>query len=267
MTTPKNTLTPQIAEEKLAVDLRHFAESFTLSPEFDAALVSQFQQPVKPRQPARIIRLGRIVAASAAVFVLMTLLILTIPPLRALAQDILRQIGVITISNAPTAYDVYSTQPTIPPDSTPIPGVTPQIYDMQTLSLEAAAAQTGFAVLVPHSLPARYRLTARDVWHQNGVNSVTTIYHRPQPDDSLSISQTIYDPNEPDQSRQFDVGDAAVTDVTVRGLPGLFAEHVTTWPPGAMINMLFWQEGEFTFMMQSSLLTLDEILSIADSLQ
>lgn len=49
---------------------------------------------------------------TAALFTLIVAIILTVPPLRAIAQDILRQIGIIKVTDAPTDYEV-SQQPII----------------------------------------------------------------------------------------------------------------------------------------------------------
>ena len=261
MTTP--------TEEKLAVDLIQFAESFTLDPDLDAALLHKFQQP---RQRSRLIAgRGKVVHTlmmSAATLAFVALTILVIPPLRSFAQDVLRQIGAITITNAPTGYDVFSTQPTIPPDSTPIPGITPQVYEVRNLPLEEVTALTGFDVLEINCVPDGYYLSTRDVWQRNGMNSAATSYYNPASENSFHISQTIY---ETSALREFPVGEADIVDVTVRGVPGVWAEGVTTWPAGATLNALFWHEGVFTFIMQSSGpdggLEMDEMIRIAESLE
>lgn len=43
---------------------------------------------------------------TAALFTLIVAIILTVPPLRAIAQDILRQIGIYNVTNAPTSYEL-----------------------------------------------------------------------------------------------------------------------------------------------------------------
>ncbi|MCA0453823.1 MAG: DUF4367 domain-containing protein [Chloroflexi bacterium] len=208
----------------------------------------------------------RMVAIGLTALLIISAIVLAVPPLRTFAQDVLRQIGAITVSNNPTGFDVYSAQPTPPPNSTPIPNITPQVYEMRHLSVEQASALTGFRILIPAYLPPQYRSSSRDVWQRNGMNSVTVNYYNHKLDDGLSLYQTIYDLNNPLQTREFPVGDAPITDVRVRGYNGVWAEQVSTWPLGAGINMLIWQEGEFTFMMQSQKLPLAEMLKIAESL-
>lgn len=222
-------------------------------------------EPAGEKLP-KVVQTRRILGLIAAVLVIAIGAVFTVPSLQTFAQDILIQIGVITISNAPTGMDVYLTEPTPNPSSMPNPSVEPQVFEMRQLSVEEANALIEFTMSAPTYLPAGYRISNRDVWQRNGLNSVTTIYHNAQMNDSLSISQTIYDTSHPTQGREFPVGEASIIEINVRDVQGAWVEGVTTWPPGATLNMLFWQEGEFTFMMQSAKLPLDEMLGIAESL-
>jgi len=265
-----DSIPPQTPEEQLAADIIMFAQGFELSSESDAAIIQQLKA-VSPHQRVQLPFIAnrslRVASVSIGLMALMVLGVLTVPPLRALAQDLLRQIGRITVSDAPSYYDVYSQQPTISPNSTPIPDITPQIYENRLLSLDEVSRLADFTVYAPSYLPARYRIGSRDLWQSDGLKSVTTSYHNPITYDGLSISQSIYAVNEPDQTRQFPVGDAEMVDVMVRGVGGLWVEGVTTWPEGSTLNMLFWQEGDFTFMLQTSRLSQAEMIRIAESLE
>ncbi|MBN2305408.1 MAG: hypothetical protein JXQ72_13060, partial [Anaerolineae bacterium] len=230
------TVMPETSDEALAVDLIRLAEGFTLAPELDTALMREFQRtPVTMPIDSRDSRYPRfqpvlrrfMMGAAALAFVV--LMILMVSPLRSFAQDFLRQIGAVTITDAPTGYDLYSAQPTIDPRSTPIPGIERQVYEVRFLSLEEVAALTGFDVLVAGYVPAGYRISARDVWPRyettSGYYSVSTHYYSSAADDSVSIAQTRYDTGDPsqDDAREIAIGKAAVVDVTVRGGPGVWA--------------------------------------------
>lgn len=265
-TGPANENQPlfEVAQRLTETDLS--VESKRLG-EIRQALIEQAGklEPAGEKLP-KVVQTRRILGLIAAVLVIAISAVFTVPSLRTFAQDILFQIGVITISNAPTGMDFYLTEPTPNPSSTPNPSVEPQVFEMRQLSVEEANALIEFTMSTPTYLPAGYRISNRDVWQRNGLNSVTTIYHNAQMNDSLSISQTIYGTSHPTQGREFPVGEASIIEINVRDVQGAWVEGVTTWPPGATLNMLFWQEGEFTFMMQSAKLPLDEMLGIAESL-
>jgi hypothetical protein len=87
-------IVPETAEERLAFDLIELAESFELDTEFDAAFFEQFEKTpmmavevsetsVKPNLVFRAL------VTSAAAIVVLTIAVFTIPPLHALAQQII----------------------------------------------------------------------------------------------------------------------------------------------------------------------------------
>ena len=61
-------------------------------------------------QMSRLYRTLRALAATAAILTIIAITFLTVPPLRAIAQDILRRVGVYAVTDAPTPYEV-SRQP------------------------------------------------------------------------------------------------------------------------------------------------------------
>lgn len=257
---PMIDVAQRLAETDLSVESGRIGE-------IRQALVERAANPEAARENLpKANQTRRVLALGAAALVIGITAVFAVPSLRTLAQDMLIRIGVITISNAPTGMDIYLTEPTPNPASTPNLSVEPQVFEMRRLSVEEANALTGFTIAVPADTPAGYRVSSREVWQKNGLNSVTTIYHNAQLNDSLSISQTIYDISNPSQEREFPAGEASIVEIDVRGVQGAWVEGVTTWPPGTTLNMLFWQEGEFTFMMQSAKLPLDEMLRIAESL-
>lgn len=265
-----HSVAPTTPDEAFAVDLLKWADNLTPSAELDAQVMPFLRQDsphlAAHRKPSPVLRLA---AVMAAVLLGFGVLVMTVPPLRTLAQSILYQFGLLTVTDAPTGYDEWLAQPTVDPASTPIPGIEPQAYEMRNLSLEAVEALTGFPVLEPRNVPTGYLRGSRDVWQRNGMNSVSTSYYSLHSPISFNLAQTLYDETMP---HEFSIGDAPTQAVEVRGVDGLWVEHSATWPPGSTLSLLFWQEGEFTFILQSATTTgnpfgLPEMLRIANSLE
>ncbi|MFN8529498.1 MAG: hypothetical protein U0670_12875 [Anaerolineae bacterium] len=261
---------PTTEDEAFAVDLLKWADHLTPTADLDARVMRGLREDTSRisahRKPAPMLRFAAVIAAAVLGF---GVLVMTVPPLRTLAQSILYQFGLLTVTDAPTGYDEWLAQPTVDPASTPIPGIEPQVYEMRNLSLEAVEALTGFPVLEPRDVPTGYLRGSRDVWQRNGMNSASTSYYSPHSPISFNIAQTLYDESMP---HAFSIGDAPTQAVEVRGVSGLWVEHSATWPPGSTLSMLFWQEGEFTFILQSGTTTgspfgLAEMLRIANSLE
>lgn len=82
-----------------------------LDADFSAEIPLALMRPAaftkgQPQMMSRTHRTLRALMAAAAVFIIAGAAVLTIPPLRALAQDILRQIGIVTVTDAPTFYEL-----------------------------------------------------------------------------------------------------------------------------------------------------------------
>lgn len=87
-------IVPETAEEKLAFDLIELAESFELDTEFDTAFFEQFEKtPLMAVEVSetsvRSNLVFRALVTSAAATVVLTIAVFTIPPLHALAQQII----------------------------------------------------------------------------------------------------------------------------------------------------------------------------------
>lgn len=90
-------IVPKSNEEKLTLDLMEIAESFELEPTFDASLINQFKSASEKTiyVPDRDINLDkgnmffRVLATSAATMIILLIVVLTIPPLRTLAEQII----------------------------------------------------------------------------------------------------------------------------------------------------------------------------------
>lgn len=81
-----------------------------LDADFNAEIPLALRSPAiltkgQPQMMSRTHRVLRALLAAAAVFVIAGAAILAIPPLRAFAQDILRQIGIIKVTDGPTDYE------------------------------------------------------------------------------------------------------------------------------------------------------------------
>lgn len=86
-----NIMTPQNTDEVFVVDMVQLANQFDLSPEFDSALISQ----IEPENPALSFLSQRWVRLTASLvfgIVGISLLIITVPPLRVLAGEILNEL-------------------------------------------------------------------------------------------------------------------------------------------------------------------------------
>lgn len=214
------------------------------------------------RQP----RWVRTLATIAAAITLLVALTLAIPPLRTLAQDVLARIGAFVFTDAPSIAEEMEGEPFATPS-----------YEMVIgeMSIEAASEHLGFSVLEPAYLPEGYKVTQRDVNESERVSGASTYFTsqavRRIPD-FFSLNQQRWTVEQP---VTWAMGDAEVQAVVVRGVEGIYIPDAPVGlNPDAdgnaevfTMNMLVWEENSFTFTLQATLLELDELLLIADSLQ
>ncbi len=74
-------------------ELKQLAQNFNLDADFDAALKAQFnEEPTQRKQPIRLKPMMRTLLTAAASLTLVTLLIVSVPSLRSVAQDLLSQL-------------------------------------------------------------------------------------------------------------------------------------------------------------------------------
>lgn len=197
-----------------------------------------------------------------------------IPSVQAFAQSLLQQIGPVVITDNPTAAEQYAqvgeaADPSASP--TPLPAVGNEV---QTLSRTEAREQYGFDALEPGYLPQGYEPVDEPQLFRQPSGSMVS--HRSYTSDGtdvyLSIQQSTY---REEDTQQFAVGDAKVSEVTVRGQKGTWIEQANVMTVGdgkggnriLPVNYLMWEEDGSFFVIDSSSLGLDEILQIAESLK
>lgn len=251
-------------------DLKALHQENRPNPMFAHELEMQLRalhQRQKGEKIMRSTQLFRHFSLTAAATLMLVLLVLVIPPLNAFAQDILRQIGNLSLTNSPTLAERELNDLQDTTSDTPL----------VLLTLEEASNQAGFAVLTPSYVPTDFTLVYRVVEESDSAKMVMTTYQlarNPKEDQSIWVYQGIVPDNQ-----EYPVGDAAVVDVTVRGLPGVWVENVVTGVEYSAAadhtngqstllrsNFLFWEENGFLFAIQSPVLGLDETLKVAESL-
>lgn len=220
---------------------------------------------------------AKLTARSAVVVVallaVMISLSLTIQPVRALAGQILGQVGLFNFTNGQAIPDEWIGQKNFGgvSNAAPMP-----VKDLMGLSQEEVEQQAGFAVLTPGYVPQCFGLNSRIVLLEQTTPGVLTAYlcsgQSGYEDVFLNVIQTQLG-NEP--KVEFQIGDAQPVEVTVRGHAGLWIEQapigVRSNREGATelmpVNMLVWEEDGFHFQMQSNQLAKEEMVKVAESLE
>lgn len=249
-------------------------------------LMDQFSQPrVSSHRPIRW------QWAFATALVVLVAVVFTVPPLRAMAQDIIRVIGDVIVSNAPTDAEEYvATLQSGTPTPTPDPDIQPcedcgeQVVGL--FSLDEVSQMAGFSAYSPQYVPEGYWLAARDVFDRSAPLMVITDYRMeldPPLHDGLQMAgiisiEQIYDRNG-DYSWDMNVGDIPIVNITVNGQTGVWLEQIPVIPfqddsgqwEYERWNRLIWEDDGFTFIIQtnmpSDLLPLVELIRIAESLR
>jgi hypothetical protein len=238
----------------------------------------------KTFSPRPLYRALSVVLALIAILIVVTL---TVSPIRALAQEVIRQIGNFVITNEPTDAEQYvATLESGTPTLTPNPErEIPEEMIVGRLTVAQASDKAGFAVYAPAYLPEGYQLSTRDVLTTGQSTTISADYqieldpplHNGQQMRGI-IAITQNDVYSGTQAWNQGVGDTPIVDVTVRGLPGVWVEQVPIYPfqddqgkwDYARWNQLIWAEAGYTFMIQANipadLLPLAELLKIAESL-
>ncbi len=215
----------------------------------------------------------------------------TIPSVRAVAQDIIRVIGDVIVSNAPTDAEEYvAALQSGTPTSTPDPSIQPcedcgeQVVGLY--SLDEVSQMAVFRAYAPEYIPEGYWLATRDIFDRSGPIMVTTDYRMeldPPLHDGLQMAgiialQQIFDASGT-YSWEMNVGDVPVVNVSVNSQPGVWLEQIPVIPVEdengqwdyERWNRLIWEADGFTFIIQtnmpSDLLPLEEVIRIAESLQ
>lgn len=206
-------------------------------------------------------------ATASAVLVIVVAATLTIAPLRALAQQVLAQVGFITLTNAQPEAELWLT-------ATPVTAGSGEAA--QHLTLDQAEAVFGAPIDIPSYLPAGYVMTNVTALH----DQVSTSY---SPDSDPSHPHTLWliQFKQGGSTSPYGIGNTPIMDVKIGDLPGEWVENapIGNHPAknGGMeimpINLLTWKDGNKVFWMESfstaddQRLSLDEMLKIAASLQ
>lgn len=226
-------------------------------------------------RPAKMVRRNhplRVLMASAAALVVMTTAVFTIPPLRALAQDILGQIGIFQFTNEQTFAQQIVGQTITPAPTTPMT-VSNRVTRW---NVEQASELAGFPVYEPSYLPPDYNFSTRRVDSNERGIFVNSEFTKRTYDgninnaDALTLIQIL--PTTTQDIREWAVGDAQLVDVVVDGNVGLWIEDTpngwTTDENGNRqtfgVNMLVWEKDGYTFWMTSWQLSQDEMISIGN---
>lgn len=277
----------ELAQALAAHDTRAYSQ---VEPSLRRQLLSRQKglPPMLTRHPT-LLRLSRLLAALALTASL-ALIILAVPPVRTLAQAVIRRIGNFVITSEPSDAEQYVATIT---SGTPTPTPDPHLAACTDcaavvsgrLTPAEASAKAGFPVYAPAYVPAGYWLSSRDVLT---TTATTTAYasYRMELDPPLhaglqmagiiAIGQTLAREGTPLWEKG--VGDVPVVEVTVHGQPGVWLEQIPVIPFQAESsawdyerwNQLIWAEAGYSFMLQTNMpveyLPLEEMLKIAASL-
>lgn len=232
--------------------------------------------------------------------------VVTISPVRAFAQELLNKVGPLIIvsgSTVPTNEAPAGFNPTPVPNSggqtqplselggpTPKPGEgsgqdvpsnaptpVPANPNVQSMTAAEAFARLDFKVLVPAYLPDDYyfsndpnfvyvqgeRIAAHAVYTTDG-DAYNTAY--------LSIQQSTF---QVEDTHEFVVGDAMVTQLTVRGQDAIFVEDAMLMTVqdrnGDNVNLpvdyLMWEENGYFFVIDATQLDREQMIKVAESLK
>jgi hypothetical protein len=207
----------------------------------------------------------------------------SIAPVRAFTQQIWQQIGPVIITNQqppnvpePAGGPTPTRLPDTPAAASASPTMVPEDSNVVFLTSEQAREQADFILLEPGLLPSGYWLAAPpQIAMHKGVRITasqvyttdSTAFDGPY----LSILQSTF---QPEDTYEFQIGDANVSQVQVRGQAAVFVEDglqmTVRAEDGSNTNLpvdtLLWEEDGLYFMINATRLSLDELIQIAESL-
>lgn len=232
----------------------------------------------------------RFLNAATTTLLILILLVTITPQGRAFAQAIIYRIGNFIITNESSEAEKYVATlqsdiptPTIDPNWVCTDCSEPVVAGRLTIA--QASVKAGFPVYEPKHIPVGYQLSARDVLMTGTSITIDASYRidlDPPLHDGLqmagiiAIDQTLVSSDA--QPWEKGVGSGAIVDVNVRGQPGVWLEQIPVIPfqnqqgewDYERWNQLVWAEGGYNFMLQtnmpSDMLSLDELLKVAESL-
>lgn len=222
----------------------------------------------------RLSTAGRTVTVLALLALFLSLS-LTFQPVRALAGQVLGQIGFFNFTNDTAIPEEWIGQENFKQaaDTT----ATPMPVQSYTAPSEQAAEQrAGFDLYVAGYLPECFSLNGRSVLGEQAASTISTSYHCPgktvYEDVFLHIDQSLLQGS---SSMDYAIGDAQPVEITLRGQTGVWIDQapigVQTNRNGETelmpVNLLMWEEDGFFFQVRSNRLSQEEMVKVAESLE
>ncbi|NWF64941.1 MAG: DUF4367 domain-containing protein [Chloroflexi bacterium] len=244
-----------------------FLNKFQKTPrkQFAADLYQRISQPMttNTRSPIR----SRLAYGFLALLTALIAAISFSPAVRVMAKDFLQQLGIFNLSDRPAGDPVFVAPPSTEQIITAQATSTPLPPQPETGSpLETAVTRAGFLPYLPTELPAGYEM--KDIVDAEYIDDVGTLYgkgifakYTSKDGGMLEIQTSVFDGREIDMP----VGGQRVTEVEVNNQPGVWIEDFPSI--NEPIDMLIWQENDFYISIQSTQLTLEEVLTLAASLK
>lgn len=199
------------------------------------------------------------------VTLLMALMVVAVSPVAVgAAQTILREIGGIKLTSEP----IDSGQPQDIPDDVPVVPAPPK----NIFSIEQVSEMEGFAAYQITDVPTGYTLVERDAARKGETKWIRTSYSRTDEADNylvVTLTQTSWGTNLPEHYGEWNMGNAPIEDVTVRGVDGVFVDGAPILYTAEGIqglNVLIWAEDGFSFTLVADEFSKDELLQIAASM-
>lgn len=201
---------------------------------------------------------------SAALFTLIVAIILTVPPLRAIAQDILRQIGIYNVTDAPTDAEIAMQ---------PVPSIDLAIADEDTVLIPLTTGQLDAEIATNSSfwraklpiIPAGYEVVDYHfvIYEPSSFGYSQTRYTRKDnPDSWFSFQQMAKAPEL--YPIEYDSGGAQIEEIVVGDSPAVFISGYAEYPEHD-IRMLIWEQDYRRMWLIATDLDKERLISMAES--
>lgn len=232
--------------------------------QFAADLYQRISQPMSTNLKPSI--RSRLAYGFLALLIALTATLTFSPAMRVMARDFLRQIGIFNLSDRPAGDPVLVAPPSTEQIAAAQATSTPLPPQPETGSpLEIAITRAGILPYLPAELPTGYEM--EDIVAAEYIDDFGTLYgkgifakYTSKDGGMLEIQTSVFDGREIDMP----VGGQRVIEVEVNGQPGVWIEDFPSI--NEPIDMLVWEENGFHLSIQSTTLTLEEILRLAASL-
>lgn len=253
------SFTARLQDRLLAVDLHGLAAPAGAAVDADARRRSDASVPRRAGNRRWSWRLRAVVGAAVLVAAV------TLTPLRALATDLLHQLGLIQITNAPTYAELKAAGQPLPQAAPGVPQVTFSFDGEAIPDLATMQAQVGYVVYQPQDLPAGSRLFDRQTQHVMDAEHAAGTAYMLRDERTLL---TLFQAREGKLWTQVNVGAATTEAVTINGHAGVWIEGVGTGVKGTTVhrsNQVVWNADGFTFELWAGNLSREDSLRIAAS--